>query len=63
LFTLHWTHPAKRKQPRHGKPVKHNQSPFQEKRHYKRLQSTVHLNLHLIKMFITSTEIPCHPSQ
>jgi len=30
LFTLHWTHPAKRKQPRHGKPVKHNRSPFQE---------------------------------
>jgi len=37
LFTPQWTHPAKRKQPRRGwrcKPAKHNQSPFQEKRHY-----------------------------
>jgi len=34
LFTLHWTHPAKRKQHRHGKPVKRNQSSFQEKRRY-----------------------------
>jgi len=54
-FTGH--DPDKRKQPRHGwrcKPVKPNQSSFQEKRHYQTIQSTVHLNLHLINMFITS---------
>jgi len=33
--------------------------------YYQTIQSTVglHLNLYLIKMFITSTKIPCHPSQ